>query len=148
MKAELTLSHLPPIQDPLDPGRCVMVVRSLVPGGAAELHGGLLPGDQLVRVEQLQVEQLSLAQAVQALKAVPPGPVHLGIRKPLVGTPAAPDPTHTCLICVCFAGGGTREEQAGGRGEGVSQHTAAARCTGNQHTYTVSGPIRGSSGRG
>lgn len=79
-----------------------MVVRSLVPGGAAERHGGLLPGDQLVWVEQrqvehwqaeqLQVEQLSLAQAVQALKAVPPGPVHLGIRKPLVGSLVPFDP--------------------------------------------------------
>lgn len=70
-----------------------MVVRSLVPGGAAERHGGLLPGDQLVWVEQQQVEQLSLAQAVHALKAVPSGPVHLGIRKPLVG-PHTPHPPY------------------------------------------------------
>lgn len=88
VNSDLSLS-LSPLQDPLDPGRCVMVVRSLVPGGVAERHGGLLPGDQLVWVEQrqaeqLQVEQLSLAEAVQALKAVPPGPIHLGIRKPLV----------------------------------------------------------------
>lgn len=71
-------------QDPLDAGRCVMVIRSLVPGGSAERHGGLLPGDQLVSVNQIQVDQLSLAEAVDVLKSVPPGVIHLGIRKPLV----------------------------------------------------------------
>ncbi|XP_068175944.1 inaD-like protein isoform X2 [Antennarius striatus] len=72
-------------QDPLDPGRCVMVVRSLVAGGAAERHGGLLPGDQLVSVNHILVERLSLAQAVETLKSAPPGAVRLGIRKPLAG---------------------------------------------------------------
>ncbi|XP_040896942.1 inaD-like protein [Toxotes jaculatrix] len=71
-------------QDPLDPGRCVMVIRSLVPGGSAERHGGLLPGDQLVSVNQTQLDLLTLAQAVEVLKSAPPGIVHLGIRKPLV----------------------------------------------------------------
>ncbi|KAM9358457.1 inaD-like protein [Symphorus nematophorus] len=71
-------------QDPLDPGRCVMVIRSLVPGGSAERHGGLLPGDQLVSVNQTQVDLLTLAEAVEVLKSVPPGAVRLGIRKPLV----------------------------------------------------------------
>ncbi|XP_029005112.1 inaD-like protein [Betta splendens] len=71
-------------QDPLDPGRCVMVIRSLVPGGAAEHHGGLLPGDQLVSVNQNQLDLLTLAQAVEVLKSVPPGTVCLGLRKPLV----------------------------------------------------------------
>ncbi|XP_056132002.1 inaD-like protein [Lampris incognitus] len=71
-------------QDPVDPGRCVMVIRSLVPGGAAECHGGLLPGDQLVSVNHEQLDGLSLAQAVDVLKAAPPGSVCLGIRKPLV----------------------------------------------------------------
>ncbi|XP_039984387.1 inaD-like protein [Xiphias gladius] len=72
-------------QDPLDPGRCVMVIRSLVPGGSAEHHGGLLPGDQLVSVNQTQLDLLTLAQAVEVLKSAPPGTVRLGIRKPLVG---------------------------------------------------------------
>ncbi|KAM7387821.1 hypothetical protein PAMP_024034 [Pampus punctatissimus] len=71
-------------QDPLDPSRCVMVVRSLVPGGSAELHGGLLPGDQLVSVNQTQVNLLTLAESVEVLKSVPAGTVYLGIRKPLV----------------------------------------------------------------
>uniref|UniRef100_A0A7N6AEZ7 PDZ domain-containing protein n=1 Tax=Anabas testudineus TaxID=64144 RepID=A0A7N6AEZ7_ANATE len=70
-------------QDPLDPGRCVMVIRSLVPGGSAERHGGLLPGDQLVSVNQTQLDLVTLAQAVEVLKSAPPGTVRLGIRKPL-----------------------------------------------------------------
>ncbi|XP_037553698.1 inaD-like protein [Nematolebias whitei] len=71
-------------QDPLDPGRCVMVIRSLVPGGSAKRHGGLLPGDQLVSVNSTQLDLLTLAEAVDVLKSAPPGAVHLGIRKPLV----------------------------------------------------------------
>uniref|UniRef100_A0A7N8X7M4 PATJ crumbs cell polarity complex component n=1 Tax=Mastacembelus armatus TaxID=205130 RepID=A0A7N8X7M4_9TELE len=71
-------------QDPLDPSRCVMVIRSLVPGGSAEHHGGLLPGDQLVSVNQTQLDLLTLAQAVEVLKSAPPGIVRLGICKPLV----------------------------------------------------------------
>ncbi|XP_011472116.1 inaD-like protein isoform X2 [Oryzias latipes] len=74
-------------QDPLDPGRCVMVIRSLVPGGSAESHGGLLPGDQLVSVNDTPLDTLTLAQAVEVLKAAPPGLVRLGIRKPLVEGP-------------------------------------------------------------
>lgn len=61
-----------------------MVIRSLVPGGSAEHHGGLLPGDQLVSVNQTQLDLLSLAEAVEVLKSAPPGAVRLGIRKPLV----------------------------------------------------------------
>lgn len=81
------------LQDPLDPGRCVMVIRSLVPGGSAELHGGLLPGDQLVSVNRTQLDMLSLAEAVEVLKCAPPGTVRLGIRKPLVVSPKRnPDP--------------------------------------------------------
>lgn len=86
------------VQDPLDPGRCVMVIRSLVPGGSAERHGGLLPGDQLVSVNHTQVDPLTLSEAVEVLKSVPPGTVRLGIRKPLVVRPqlltAADGPLH------------------------------------------------------
>uniref|UniRef100_A0A087XAD3 PATJ crumbs cell polarity complex component n=1 Tax=Poecilia formosa TaxID=48698 RepID=A0A087XAD3_POEFO len=71
-------------QDPLDPGRCVMVIRSLVPGGSAERHGGLLPGDQLVSVNHTLLDLLTLTEAVEVLKSVPPGTVRLGVRKPLV----------------------------------------------------------------
>lgn len=78
-------------QDPLDPGRCVMVVRSLVPGGSAERHGGLLPGDQLVSVNHAQLDALSLSEAVEVLKAAPTGTVRLGIRKPQVVEGAGKD---------------------------------------------------------
>ncbi|XP_062252021.1 inaD-like protein isoform X2 [Platichthys flesus] len=74
-------------QDPLDAGRCVMVIRSLVPGGSAERHGGLLPGDQLVSVNHIQLDLLTLAQSVEVLKSIPSGTVRLGIRKPLVVEP-------------------------------------------------------------
>ncbi|XP_053733578.1 inaD-like protein isoform X1 [Synchiropus splendidus] len=72
-------------QDPVDPARCVMVIRSLLPGSPAERHGGLLPGDQLVSVNQTQLDLLTLSEAVDVLKSAPPGTVQLGIRKPLVG---------------------------------------------------------------
>ncbi|KAL6108566.1 patj [Pungitius sinensis] len=72
-------------QDPLDPGRCVMVIRSLVPGGSAERRGGLFPGDQLVSVNRTQLDTLTLDQALEVLKSAPPGTVRLGVRKPLVG---------------------------------------------------------------
>lgn len=70
----------------MDAGRCVMVIRSLVPGSSAECHGGLLPGDQLVSVNQTLVDQLTLSETVDLLKSVPAGTVHLAIRKPLVIT--------------------------------------------------------------
>uniref|UniRef100_A0AAY4AWD1 PATJ crumbs cell polarity complex component n=1 Tax=Denticeps clupeoides TaxID=299321 RepID=A0AAY4AWD1_9TELE len=71
-------------QDPLDVARSVIVIRSLVPGGVAERHGGILPGDQLVYVNDAQLDTCSLAQAVEVLKTAAPGTVYLGIRKPLV----------------------------------------------------------------
>uniref|UniRef100_A0A673IUW1 InaD-like protein n=1 Tax=Sinocyclocheilus rhinocerous TaxID=307959 RepID=A0A673IUW1_9TELE len=71
-------------QDPLDVARSVIVIRSLVPGGVADIHGGLLPGDQLVFVNDTHLDTCSLAQAVEVLKSAPPGRVYLGIRKPLV----------------------------------------------------------------
>ncbi|KAL1023163.1 hypothetical protein UPYG_G00037170 [Umbra pygmaea] len=76
-------------QDPLDIARSVIVIRSLVPGGVADRHGGLLPGDQLVFVNDASLDRSTLTQAVEVLKAAPPGTVYLGIRKPLVveGTP-------------------------------------------------------------
>lgn len=72
-----------PLQDPLDNTRSVIVIRSLVPGGVAEGHGGLLPGDQLVFVNDTYLDTCTLSQAVDVLKAAPPGTVYLGIRKPL-----------------------------------------------------------------
>ncbi|XP_039111213.1 inaD-like protein [Hyaena hyaena] len=71
-------------QDPLDPTRSVIVIRSLVADGVAERAGALLPGDRLVSVNEYCLENATLAEAVDVLKAVPPGIVHLGICKPLV----------------------------------------------------------------
>ncbi|XP_035379292.1 inaD-like protein isoform X2 [Electrophorus electricus] len=70
-------------QDPLDTTRSVIVIRSLVAKGVAESHGGLLPGDQLVFVNDTHLDTCTLAQAVEVLKAALPGKVYLGIRKPL-----------------------------------------------------------------
>ncbi|XP_023370870.1 inaD-like protein [Otolemur garnettii] len=71
-------------QDPLDPTRSVIVIRSLVADGVAERSGGLLPGDRLVSVNEYCLDNSTLAEAVEVLKAVPPGTVYLGICKPLV----------------------------------------------------------------
>ncbi|XP_012577941.1 PREDICTED: inaD-like protein [Condylura cristata] len=71
-------------QDPLDPTRSVIVIRSLVADGVAERGGELLPGDRLVSVNQYSVDNTTLAEAVQVLTSVPPGVVRLGICKPLV----------------------------------------------------------------
>ncbi|KAM8787817.1 inaD-like protein isoform 3-T5 [Rhynchonycteris naso] len=70
-------------QDPLDSTRSVIVIRSLVVDGVAEKSGELLPGDRLVSVNQYCLDNTTLAEAVEVLKAVPPGTVYLGICKPL-----------------------------------------------------------------
>ncbi|XP_064808883.1 inaD-like protein [Oncorhynchus masou masou] len=71
-------------QDPLDRAGSVIVIRSLVPGSVAERHGYMLPGDQLVFVNDTYLDTTSLSQAVEVLDAAPSGTVYLGIRKPLV----------------------------------------------------------------
>lgn len=71
-------------QDPLDATRSVIVIRSLVADGVAERAGELLPGDRLVSVNEYSLDNTSLSEAVEVLKAVPPGTVRLGICKPLV----------------------------------------------------------------
>ncbi|XP_018571976.1 patj homolog isoform X2 [Anoplophora glabripennis] len=70
-------------QDPLDPKSSVIVVRSLVPHGAAEQNGKITPGDRLISVNGKIIKNATLDQAVQALKGIPPGIVKLGISKPL-----------------------------------------------------------------
>ncbi|XP_028938956.1 inaD-like protein isoform X11 [Ornithorhynchus anatinus] len=72
-------------QDPLDPTRTVIVIRSLVANGVAERGGQLLPGDRLVFVNDESLDGATLAEAVDVLKAAAPGVVRLGICKPLVG---------------------------------------------------------------
>src|SRR5699024_2807021 len=61
----------------------VIVIRSLVPGGVAQQDGRLLPGDRLLFVNDRNLENSSLEQAVQALKGAPRGVVVVGVAKPL-----------------------------------------------------------------
>ncbi|XP_061056415.1 multiple PDZ domain protein isoform X6 [Eubalaena glacialis] len=70
-------------QDPIDPASTVIVIRSLVPGGVAEKDGRLLPGDRLMFVNDVNLENSSLEEAVQALKGAPSGTVRIGVAKPL-----------------------------------------------------------------
>lgn len=70
-------------QDPIDPNDTVIVIRSLVPGGVAQLDGRLIPGDRLLFVNDTVLENASLDQAVQALKGAPKGIVRIGVAKPL-----------------------------------------------------------------
>lgn len=72
-----------PPQDPLDPAKTVIVIRSLVPGGVAEQDGRLLPGDRLMYVNSTDLESASLEDAVQALKGAKLGRVQIGVAKPL-----------------------------------------------------------------
>nr|XP_061816193.1 multiple PDZ domain protein-like [Nerophis lumbriciformis] len=72
-------------QDPLDPAKTVIVIRSLVPDGVAEQDGRLLPGDRLMYVDDTDLEDASLEDAVQALKGAKMGMVQIGVSKPLPG---------------------------------------------------------------
>ncbi|XP_067379716.1 multiple PDZ domain protein isoform X2 [Channa argus] len=72
-------------QDPLDPAKTVIVIRSLVPNGVAEQDGKLLPGDRLMYVNSTNLENASLEDAVQALKGAKLGKVQIGVAKPLPG---------------------------------------------------------------
>ncbi|XP_023401034.2 multiple PDZ domain protein isoform X1 [Loxodonta africana] len=74
-------------QDPVDPASTVIVIRSLVPGGIAEKDGRLLPGDRLMFVNDVNLENSSLEEAVQALKGAPSGIVRIGVAKPLPLSP-------------------------------------------------------------
>ncbi|XP_072114116.1 multiple PDZ domain protein isoform X3 [Mobula birostris] len=70
-------------QDPVDPLRTVIVIRSLVPNGVAEQDGRLLPGDRLMFVNSINLENATLEEAVQALKGASGGKVRIGVAKPL-----------------------------------------------------------------
>ncbi|XP_036035558.1 multiple PDZ domain protein isoform X11 [Onychomys torridus] len=74
-------------QDPIDPASTVIVIRSLVPGGIAEKDGRLLPGDRLMFVNDINLENSSLEEAVEALKGAPSGMVRIGVAKPLPLSP-------------------------------------------------------------
>ncbi|XP_015791818.1 multiple PDZ domain protein isoform X2 [Tetranychus urticae] len=70
-------------QDPLNPHETVIVIRSLVPGGVAQQDGRLIPGDRLLFVNDISLENSTLDVAVQALKGAPRGVVRIGVAKPL-----------------------------------------------------------------
>uniref|UniRef100_A0A2K5LFP0 Multiple PDZ domain protein n=1 Tax=Cercocebus atys TaxID=9531 RepID=A0A2K5LFP0_CERAT len=74
-------------QDPIDPASTVIIIRSLVPGGIAEKDGRLLPGDRLMFVNDVNLENSSLDEAVEALKGAPSGTVRIGVAKPLPLSP-------------------------------------------------------------
>ncbi|XP_033093254.1 multiple PDZ domain protein isoform X5 [Trachypithecus francoisi] len=74
-------------QDPIDPASTVIIIRSLVPGGIAEKDGRLLPGDRLMFVNDINLENSSLEEAVEALKGAPSGTVRIGVAKPLPLSP-------------------------------------------------------------
>jgi hypothetical protein len=67
----------------MNPDETMIVIRSLVPGGAAQLDGRLVPGDRLVSVNDTGVYSANLEQAVSALKGAPKGNVTIGVLKPL-----------------------------------------------------------------
>ncbi|CAG5133716.1 unnamed protein product, partial [Candidula unifasciata] len=70
-------------QDPVNPNDTVIVIRSLVPGGVAQMDGRLVPGDRLIFVNNVNVEHATLDEAVQALKGAARGIVKIGVAKPL-----------------------------------------------------------------
>lgn len=70
-------------QDPMNANETVIVIRSLVPGGVAQQDGRLIPGDRLMFVNDINLENASLDQAVQALKGAAKGVVRIGVAKPL-----------------------------------------------------------------
>ena len=82
-------------QDPEDSAKTVLVIRSLVPGGVADMDGSLLPGDRLMFVNDTDLESASLDHAVQVLKSTAYGTVHIGVTKPLpVMSPVMPSASH------------------------------------------------------
>ncbi|KAG9486711.1 hypothetical protein GDO78_006865 [Eleutherodactylus coqui] len=85
-------------KDPIDPASTVIVIRSLVPEGVAELDGRLLPGDRLMFVNDMNLEHASLEEAVQALKGAPVGTVNIGVAKPLPVETNDVDLTGDCSI--------------------------------------------------
>ncbi|XP_072937056.1 patj homolog [Epargyreus clarus] len=77
-------------QDPLRPAHTLVVIRSLVPGGVAQQDGRLIPGDRLLFVNDQNLEDASLEQAVAALKGAARGVVRIGVAKPLPLADAPP----------------------------------------------------------
>ncbi|CAD5115308.1 DgyrCDS4296 [Dimorphilus gyrociliatus] len=76
-------------QDPYNSNRLIVVVRSLVPGGVAQSDGRIVPGDRLMYVNEISLENATLEDAVNALKGAPSGEVKIGLVKPI--SPDVPD---------------------------------------------------------
>jgi hypothetical protein len=71
-------------QDPANPSYSpVIVIRALVPGGVAQLDGRIVPGDRLVAVNDITLENMNLDDAIKILKSTPKGLVKLSLSKPL-----------------------------------------------------------------
>lgn len=70
-------------QDPVNPSESIIVIRSLVPNGVADRDGRLVPGDRLLFVNEVSLENATLDQAVQALKGAASGIVKIGVTKSL-----------------------------------------------------------------
>ena len=67
----------------MNPNETLIVIRSFVPGGVAQQDGRLIPGDRLMFVNDVNLENATLDQAVQALKGAGKGTVRIGVAKPL-----------------------------------------------------------------
>lgn len=71
-------------QDPSNPSYSpVIVIRALVPGGVAQVDGRIIPGDRLVAVNDLTLENMNLDDVIEILKSTPKGLVKLSLSKPL-----------------------------------------------------------------
>ena len=71
-------------QDPSNPSYSpVIVIRALVPGGVAQLDGRIVPGDRLVAVNDIVLENMTLDDAIKILKSTAKGAVKLSLSKPL-----------------------------------------------------------------
>ncbi len=71
-------------QDPSNPSFSpVIVIRALVPGGVAQLDGRIVPGDRLVAVNDITLENMNLDDVIKILKSTPKGLVKLSLSKPL-----------------------------------------------------------------
>jgi len=70
------------LQDTMNPGKQMIIIRSLVSGGMAERDGRLEPGDRLISVNGINLFNATLEEAVQALKGTARGVVTLRVLKP------------------------------------------------------------------
>lgn len=87
-------------QDPINPSKTVIVIRSLVPGGVAQTDGRLIPGDRLLGVNDVPLARASLDKAVQVLKSAPKGVVRITVAKPLPCYDTVSQSSQVCMINV------------------------------------------------